>query len=105
MGDIENMVWDKGLESTLLALRKGGVYITFEEFKGRKPIVRNGQVFHTKEHDFDNPYLKYYYEGRSGGTTGAGTRVPIDLDHLAALAPHLMLSQHPFGILNAPTAI
>ena len=55
LGDIEKMVRDKGLEGTLLALWKAGVYITFEEFKGCKPIVRNGQVILVQTHDFDNP--------------------------------------------------
>src|SRR4030042_2813920 len=45
MGDIERMVKTKGLEGTLQALCESGVYITFEEFKGREPIVRNGKVF------------------------------------------------------------
>jgi hypothetical protein len=105
MGDIEKMVRDKGLEGTLRALREAGVYVSFEEFKGREPIVRNGQVFHIREHDFDNPYLKYYYEGQSGGTTGAGTRVAIDLDHSAAIAPYTMLAQDAYGILDVPMAI
>ena len=34
--------------------------------------------------DFDNPYLSRCYYAQTGGSTGAGTRVPIDLDHLAA---------------------
>src|SRR4030042_3917931 len=31
LGDIRNMVRDRGLENTLRALRESGVYITFEE--------------------------------------------------------------------------
>lgn len=84
LGDIENMVKSKGLENTLRSLREAGVYVTFEEFKGREPIVRDGQVFHVREHDFDNPYLSHYYKGETGGSTCPGTRVSIDLDHLAA---------------------
>jgi len=38
LGDIQKMVLDKGLEGTLHALREAGVYINFEEFKGREPI-------------------------------------------------------------------
>jgi hypothetical protein len=37
--DIRNMVKDRGLEDTLRALREARVYVTFEEFKGRDPIV------------------------------------------------------------------
>src|SRR3989304_1700231 len=60
-GDMEKMVKDKALEGTLLALREAGVYVTFEEFKGREPIVRSGKVIPVCIHDFDNPYLTYYY--------------------------------------------
>jgi hypothetical protein len=105
LGDIRNMVRDKGLEDTLRALREAGVYVTFEEFKGREPIVRGGQVIPVQAHDFDNPYLSHYYQTESGGTTGAGTRVPTDLDHLAAQALLLMLTQHAHGLLDFPTAI
>jgi hypothetical protein len=103
LGDIQNMVRDKGLEDTLRALREAGVYVTFEEFKGREPIVRHGQVIPVQARDFDNPYLSHYYQTQSGGTTGAGTRITIDLDHLAAQAPLLMLAYDAHGALNAPT--
>lgn len=105
MGDIQTMVRDRGLEDTLRALREAGVYIAFEEFKGRTPIVRHGQVIHAEARDFDNPYLSHYYQAESGGTTGAGTRVMTDLEHLAAQAPHRMLADDVHGLLDAPTAI
>jgi len=104
MGDIENTLRDKGLEGTLRVLRQAGVYVTFEEFKGREPIIRHGKSIRVQGRDFDNPYLKHYYEGKSGGTTGAGTRVPIDLDHLVMQGPYLMLTQEAHGVLDAPTA-
>jgi hypothetical protein len=105
MGDIENMVRDKGLENTLRTLKESGVYVTFEEFKGRTPIVRDGRVFHIKPHDFDNPYLSAYYTAKTGGTTGAGTRVMIDLDHIADNAPYLMIAYDTYGVLDAPIAL
>ena len=105
MGDIENMVRAKGLEGTLQALREAGVYITFEEFKGREPMVRNGKLIPVKTHDFDNPYLNAFYYSKSGGTTGPGTRVAIDLEHLAAQVPNIMISHDCHGALNLPTAI
>ncbi len=105
LGDIQNMVRAKGLEDTLRALREAGVYITFEEFKGREPIVRHGQAIPVQAHDFDNPHLRHYYEAESGGTTGAGMRVAIDLDHLAAQTPLIMLARDAYGVLNVPTAI
>jgi len=103
MGDIRRLVRSSGLEQTLHALRRAGVYVTFEEFKGRRPIIRGGQVVPVQAHDFDNPHLSHYYEAQSGGTTGAGTRVMIDLDHLAAQAPNLLLTQHAHGLVDVPT--
>jgi hypothetical protein len=104
-GDINNMVRDKGLEDTLRALREAGVYVTFEEFKGRAPIVRDGQHIPVQAHDFDNPYLSHYFQVESGGTSGAGTRVEIDLDHLADLSPNMMATYDAHGIMDVPTAI
>ena len=105
LGDIQDMVRSKGLEPTLRALKEAGVYISFEEFKGREPIVRNGKVFPVTDRDFDNPYLKYHYEGQTGGTTGPGSRVGMDLDHLAAQASFFLLAYEAHGVLHAPTAI
>jgi hypothetical protein len=105
MGDLRNMVGSRGLEETLRALREAGVYIMFEEFKGREPIVRQGRVFPVQAHDFDNPYLSRYYQVETGGTTGAGTRVEIDLDHLAAIAPLYTLADEAHGVLYARRVI
>lgn len=105
LGDIRTMVRQKGLEDTLRALREAGVYVTFEEFKGRIPVVRDGHVLHVGPHDFDNPYLRHYYEDRSGGTTGMATRVPTDLDLLAAQTPNWMLGRAAHNALDVPMAI
>ena len=105
MGDIRTMVRRRGLEDTLKALREAGVFFTFEEYKGREPVVRDGKVIPIKPGDFDNPYLSRAYHGEAGGTTGAGIRVSTDLDHLADHAPFLMLTWHAHGVLDAPKAI
>jgi hypothetical protein len=105
LGDIQDMVQRRGLEDTLRALRKAGVYVTFEEFKGREPIVRDGQVIPAQAQDFDNPYLQPHYYRTSGGSTGAGTRISTDLAHLAAQAPHMMLAHEAHGILGKPLAL
>ncbi len=103
MGDIENMVQDKGLEGTLRILREAGVYISFEEFKGHEPIVRSGKVIQTTSHEFDNPHLSpYYYHVKSGGTTSAGTRVGLDLDHIKSQASFIMIGMNAHGLLNLP---
>jgi hypothetical protein len=75
-----------GVDDTLRELADSGVYITLEEFKGRRPVVRGSRQFVFAESDFDNRYLAYSVEVRSGGTRSAGTSVPITLDFSAALA-------------------
>ena len=105
LGDIRNLVGSQGIEATLRKLRAEGVYISFEEFKGRKPIVRGGQHINTGPRSFDNPYLSNSYQSETGGSTGAGSRVETDLDHLAAQAPHLMLTREVHNVLDAPTVL
>jgi hypothetical protein len=105
IGDLRDMVRSKGLEKTLRELQRAGVYVTFEEFKGKTPIVRKGVTLPVKAHDFDNPFLSHYYSAETGGSTGAGTRINIDLDHLAADTPFNMLALDAHGVLDAPKAI
>jgi len=78
-GDIELLVRQNGLEATLNKLLVAGVYIGWEEFKGKREVVRGGQHFQFKERDFDNPYLAGYYHVRSSGSRNAGTRTAFDL--------------------------
>ncbi|HEX7587897.1 MAG TPA: hypothetical protein VF478_06240 [Anaerolineae bacterium] len=105
LGDIENIVRTHGLESALHALRAAGVYFTFEEFKGRAPVIRSGHAISVQARDFDNPFVRHYYEGRSGGSTGAGTRIATDLDHLADQTPNELVSNVAHDVHGVPTAI
>ncbi len=104
-GDLRQMLRDRGLESTLRALREAGVYVSFEEFKGREPMVRQGRVLPTRARDFDTPHLSASYQVESGGSTGAGSRVELDLEHLAATASTRMLCYAAHGLLDTPTAV
>src|SRR6266404_4370076 len=76
--DLKNWVAKDGIEGSLRTLESEGVYFTVDEFKGKVPVVRNGAEFWCKEGMFDNPFLSYVYEVRSGATRSAATRVPID---------------------------
>jgi hypothetical protein len=102
--DLKRWVAKDGIEGSLRTLENEGVYFTVDEFKGKVPVVRNGVEFWCKEGMFDNPFLSYVYEVRSGATRSAGTRVRIDFDYLhqRSLYDALLLSIH--GCLNAPIA-
>lgn len=102
--DLKNAVAKLGIEGSLRWLESEGVYFTVDEFKGKVPVVRNGVEFWCQEGMFDNPFLSYVYEVRSGATRSAGTRVRIDFDYLhqRSLYDALLLSIH--GCLKAPIA-
>ncbi|MBM3155803.1 MAG: hypothetical protein FJ004_00780 [Chloroflexi bacterium] len=82
LGDFKKSVNGDGIEATLSKLLAEGVYISWEEFKGKKELVRGGTTFHINERDFDNPYIPGYYYVRSSGSRSAGTRTMFDLGHL-----------------------
>ena len=73
-GDIESLVNKDGIEAALKKLLAEGVYVSWEEFKGRKEVVRGGRHFRFKERDFDNPFFPVYYQKQSSGSRSAGTR-------------------------------
>lgn len=105
MGDLRDLVHRKGLEPALMALRDAGVYVTFEEFRGRAPLVRGGREIHTDRTSFDNPLLRQYYMASSGGVSGPATEVRPDLTHAANRAAQVMLAYAAHGVLDAPMAL
>lgn len=102
-GDLRDMVRVRGVEATLRALRKEDVYVSFEEFKGREPIVRRGRRLPAA--DFSNPSVRHHFSTESSGSTGAGTRVSNNLARLANSAPYHKVSNDAYGLSGAPTAI
>lgn len=100
--DIKSWVCKDGLESALRTLQLEGVYFTVDEFKGKVPVRRLGLTFMCYEQMFDNPFLSFVYEVRSGATRSAGTRIRIDFDYLhqRSLYDAYLLNLH--GCLTAP---
>ncbi len=103
IGDLRSLVKGKGVEGALRDLREAGVYVTFEEFKGRKPILRHGKTISVRARDFDNPYAQRGFAVFTSGSTGLATAVGQDLDYIAAGAPHQMLTLSAYGLLNVPS--
>ncbi len=102
--DLRSWVSRDGLEVCLRTLEREGVYFTVDEFKGTKPIKRNGLSFTCEERMFDNPFLSFVYEVRSGATRSAGTRIKIDFEYLhqRSLYDAFLLDLH--GCLASPIA-
>jgi hypothetical protein len=106
LGDLEASVRSKGLDPTLRALREAGVYVSFEEYKGRKPLVRGGEVIPVGPQSFANPLTVKGYTVETGGTSsGAASRINTDLDSIWSTVPHLMLLRHIHGAMGLPWAM
>lgn len=82
-GDFAQMVHSYGIEPTLKKLCQEGVYLTIEEFKGKKAITRGGKTFQFQERDFDNPCSTGHLEVSSSGSRSAGTRTQYDFNYIA----------------------
>ena len=104
-GDIESQVNRDGIEATLQKLHAEGIYVNWEEFKGKKEIIRGGKTFKVHERDFDNPFLESYYQVRSSGTRSAGTRTQFDLRHRSDISYYYPLVLAVANALDAPMGI
>jgi hypothetical protein len=102
IGDIAGLVAREGLEGALTALARTGVYVAYDEFKGRAPAVRGSQRLHFRPDDFDDPILTRSVSATSAGTRGAPTRVPLDAAIIGELAPAWMVFLAEHRCLDAP---
>ena len=103
-GDLRALVDRDGVEGALRELRARDVYVTYEEFKGRKPIVRGSFTRAVEAADFDNPFARRDLTASTGGSTGLASPVPLGLDYFAARAPHQALFQQAYELDGVPTA-
>lgn len=96
LDDVRERVGREGIEGTLAALLRAGVYLTGDEFKGRRPVVRGSLEFTVFPASLLNPRSVVHGLSESSGSRGARTPVPIDLafirDH--AINTHLALDAH-----------
>ncbi len=105
LGDLRAMVRSRGLETTLSELRSAGVYVSFEEFKGRAPIVRGDMVRPVSTRDFDNPLVRSHYRAQSGGSTGAPTQLPMNLGQILSRTANYLVGGDAHGLAGAPTGL
>jgi len=84
--DLEARVRGRGLENTLQRLAAEGIYLTSDEFKGKKEVVRGGLSFAVRPGDLalaSGPSFTI----QSSGTTNAPMPTNVSFDWLAARAP------------------
>jgi hypothetical protein len=104
-GDLERMVRSEGIEGCLKQLAKQGVYVSYEEFKRRKDVVRGSNTFQFKKSDFDNPLTLANLEIRSSGSRSAGTQTMYDFNHLIDQAVYIPTIEQVLGTTNSPKVI
>jgi hypothetical protein len=102
LGDMISLVKQQGIERALETLRDAGVYVSFNEFKCRQPVRRGSDTFTFRETDFDNPWITPHFHGTSGGSSGRPTRIIVDLEHIAEVAPHHRLWFEEHGWMDRP---
>ena len=78
-GDLARLVERDGLEGALGELRRQGVYLTIEEFKGRRPVVRGSTRLDVEPAQLRNPLSSVYLHSHSSGSRGPRTAVGTDL--------------------------
>jgi hypothetical protein len=104
-GDLERLVRADGIEGTLRRLLAEGVYLTLEEFKGRRPVVRSGRTI-----PFAPTALWSLGSGsrllkRSGGSTGVPVSVPLNFTSSRDDALDLTLFLEARALTEAETAL
>ena len=84
--DLKNLVEKDGLEQTLTNLLRQGVYLTVDEYKGRKPIQRNNLHLTLSSGVLQNPGSALHIPVKSSGSRSAGTPMMISLDYISDCA-------------------
>lgn len=98
LADVRHLTAEHGVEGALERLRDAGVYVTLDEFKGRRPIERAGLSLEVGQADFDNPLNIRHLWTRTSGSTSVRRRVPLDLNALEYEASHEALVRSAFGL-------
>ena len=91
-GDLERLVRRDGLEGALRALFRAGVYLTLDEYKGRRPVVRGNTTIAVDPLRLRNPLMVPQFWATTSGSRGAATRIPLDLACIRARAVNMYLA-------------
>jgi hypothetical protein len=96
-GDLERLVGQDGVEGALGALYRRGVYLTVDEFKGRRPAIRGSRTIGVNPNLLRNSLASSHVPGRSSGSRSAGTVVAFDLDFVRTCGINSFLSLEARG--------
>jgi hypothetical protein len=78
LGDIERLVRERGVEGALAVLFRQGIYLTVDEFKGRRLVERGGTTLAVQPDKLRNPQAARHLPLQSSGSRGSRTAVWLD---------------------------
>lgn len=79
LGDLRALIAGEGVDGALKVLASRGVYVTYDEFKGRREARRGSARFSFRPDDFDNPLAPPHFRLYTGGSGGQPTAVGFSL--------------------------
>jgi len=100
LGDAEKLVRTAGVDDALRSLLRSGVYLTIDEFKGRKPVVRGQLSIQVSPEMLRSPRAAYHLPLRSGGSRSGGTPVLIDLRFVRDCAANCLVNFDVWDVLD-----
>ena len=103
--DLQAQVRRHGLEATLSRLAEEGVYVTSDEFRGRKAIVRGGRSFSVSPGDFGATGSPVGFVVRSSGTSSHPTSSHRTVDELATGTFPVCVLYHAHNLLSHAHAV
>ncbi len=96
--DLQTHVHRDGLETTLEQLAKQGVYLTSDEFRGTKEVVRGRESFRVSPADVQRPGSAPGFVAQSSGSRNQPVRtvVPLDARAVRTWSTAVYFSAHDF---------
>jgi len=104
-GDLERLVAGDGVEGALRRLAGQGVYLTVDEFKGRRPVRRGGRAIAAGPALLRNPGSTFHAPVQSSGSRGTSTPVPLDLAFVREDAVDRLLFLEAEGTIQGSHAV
>lgn len=96
-GDLTRLVERDGLDAALSALVRAGVYVTVDEFKGRRPLVRGTLTVDADAGAFANPLVTRHRLAQTGGSRGPAMSVSLTLAFITDVSVDIRLTLDVWG--------
>lgn len=100
-GDVRALIARDGLEGALATLAARGIYVAFDEFKGRRAAVRGSQRLWFGDWEFDNPLIHPHFANLTSGSRGRPNRILRSLRAFDGLAAFLGVTLAAHGVARS----